>query len=117
MTQQLPMFVFGTLRYGESNHFLLEERYDKRLTAQLSGYSRVQSDLGFPMIDRKEDEQVSGELYFLTDERYDQTMTELDELEMLPPGELIGEWYQRITVTVSTPEGDFTAWAYVKPQS
>ena len=117
MTQRLPMFVFGTLRLGESNHFLLENKYARRLTAELTDYVRVESELGYPMIDQQTGQKVNGELYFLTEERYDQTMMELDELEMLPPGELIGEWYQRLTVTVTTSEGDFTAWAYVKPQS
>ena len=109
------MFVFGTLRYGESNHHFLENRYDKRLPAELVGYVRVESELGYPMIDLSSEESVTGELFFLSEACYDQTMTDIDELELLPPGEHVGEWYERQTVTVSTLEGEFTAWVYVKP--
>ncbi|MDC0274416.1 hypothetical protein OAK91_06760 [Planctomycetaceae bacterium] len=42
-------------------------------------------------------------------------MTDIDELELLPPGTLIGEWYERTTVSVSMADREFTAWAYVKP--
>ncbi|MDC0274415.1 MAG: gamma-glutamylcyclotransferase [Planctomycetaceae bacterium] len=68
MPQLLPMFVFGTLRYGESNHHLLEHRYHKRLTAELVGYARVESKLGYPMIDLSSGDSVTGELYFLSEE-------------------------------------------------
>lgn len=86
MLQRLPMFVFGTLRYGESNHHFLENRYDKRLPAELVGYVRVESELGYPMIDLSSEESVTGELFFLSEACYDQTMTDIDELELLPPG-------------------------------
>ena len=117
MPQHLPMFVFGTLRYGESNHHFLEHRYHKRLAAELDGYANVESEIGYPMIDLNSGDSVTGELFFLSEQCYDKTLIEIDELELLPPGELIGEWYERTTVSVSTTEGDFTAWAYVKPQN
>jgi gamma-glutamylcyclotransferase (GGCT)/AIG2-like uncharacterized protein YtfP len=106
------MFVFGTLRSGQCNHHFIHGRYDKRLQARLYGYSRV----GPLMIDVREDACVIGELFFFCDAVYDQAMVEIDELESLPPGERIGEWYERKIVTVSTLEGEFEAWAYVKPR-
>ena len=111
MTQKLPMFVFGTLRSGQCNHQLIQGRYDKRLQARLYGYAMVAP----LMIDVREDACVTGELFFLSDAVYEQAMIEIDELEMLPTGELVGEWYERTIVSVSTLEGEFEAWAYVKP--
>jgi len=112
MTQQLPLFVFGTLRSGQCNHHLIHGRYDKRLQAHLYGFARV----GPLMIDVREDDCVIGELFFLSEAAWDRAMTEIDELESLPPGELVGQWYERKIVTVSTSEGEFDAWAYVKPR-
>ena len=59
---------------------------------------------------------MPGELFFLPDASYDQILAACDKLESLPPGELIGEWYERKVVTVSTEEGEFKAWVYVKPR-
>jgi gamma-glutamylcyclotransferase (GGCT)/AIG2-like uncharacterized protein YtfP len=115
MTVRLPLFVFGTLRSGQCNHHYLSGRYTQRLQARLYGYARV-ALFKYPMIDVREDGCVTGELFFLTEDIYEQVMVEIDELEMLPPGEMIGEWYERKVVTVSTSEGEFQAWAYVKPR-
>lgn len=115
MTERLPLFVFGTLRSGQCNHHYLSGRYDKRLQARLYGYARV-ALVKHLMIDVCEDACTIGELFFLAEDIYEQAMAEIDELEMLPPGQLIGEWYERKVVTVSTSEGEFEAWAYVKPR-
>ena len=112
MTERSPLFVFGTLRSGQCHHNLIYGRYDKRLQARLYGYGRV----GKLMIEERENDAALGELFFLTEATYDQVMAACDELESIPPGELIGEWYERKRVTVSTEEGEFEAWAYVKPQ-
>lgn len=111
-TARYPMFVFGTLRSGQCNHHLLQGRYDKRLQARLYGYARVEP----LMIDVREDGCVTGELFFLSEAAYEQAMVDIDDLESLPPGKFIGEWYERKVVTVSTSEGEFEAWAYVKPR-
>jgi len=115
MTDRLPVFVFGTLRRGHENHCYLEGRYERVLSGTLEGFARVASSHGYPLIDRDESESVEGELYFLSENSYEEAMIDLDHLEGLPPGELIGEWYQRTVVKVRTSEREYSAWAYVKP--
>jgi len=116
MTERLPVFVFGTLRRGHENHGILAERFEKVLPATLKGYARVPSSHGYPLIDAREGESVDGELYYLIAETYVETMIDLDNLEGLPPGKLVGEWYERIQVAVTTDDGDYLAWVYVKPK-
>lgn len=116
MTERLPVFVFGTLRRGHENHGILAGRFEKALPATLRGYARVPSSHGYPLIDACEGESVEGELYFLSEQTRDETMIALDVLEGLPPGELVGEWYERVQVSVTTDDGDYLAWVYVKPK-
>ncbi|MBD3676622.1 MAG: gamma-glutamylcyclotransferase [Planctomycetaceae bacterium] len=116
MNDQLPVFVFGTLRHGRENHHLLAGRFERFLVATLSDYQRVPSTHGYPLIDVREGESVEGELYFLSEETRRETMIDLDHLEGLPPGGLVGEWYERVKRVVATEEGDFLAWVYVKPR-
>lgn len=107
----IPLFVFGTLRHGERNHHYLEGFYDRMLPAVLPGYERVAALMIAPC----NAGHVDGELYFLTESRYDRTLAGCDELEEIPPGRLIGHEYERQLVQVTTSEGIFTAWAYVQP--
>jgi gamma-glutamylcyclotransferase (GGCT)/AIG2-like uncharacterized protein YtfP len=57
---------------------------------------------------------VDGELLFLTPETYDATLAACDELEEIPPGQLVGADYERKQVVVETAEDQLTAWAYVQ---
>lgn len=106
---QLPLFVFGTLRRGYSNHHLLAGRFTKSMSAILPGYFRVRPLMIVP----RSGSQVSGELYFLRNEAYSRTLRDCDELEGIPLGELCGPYYARVRVLVETSEGTFDAWAYV----
>ncbi len=107
----IPLFVFGTLRRGEPNHHYLDGFYDRMLPATLKGYARIAP----LMIALRGDGLVNGELYFLTETRYEKTLAGCDVLEEIPPGTLIGHEYERRLVIVQTTEGDFQAWAYVQP--
>ncbi len=107
----LPLFVFGTLRYGHCNHHYLAGSYDRRLPATLRDYARV-AEL---MIDRQPGAAVSGELFELTDSCYATTLAGCDDLEGIPRGQLRGDEYERRQVTVETPDGPRVAWAYVQP--
>ena len=109
---RLPLFVFGTLRLGHENHHYIESHYEEMLTASLHGYARLHP----LMIARQADGVVDGELYFLADDEYEATLAGCDELEEIPPGQLVGREYQRKRVTVSTMSGPFEAWAYVQPE-
>jgi gamma-glutamylcyclotransferase (GGCT)/AIG2-like uncharacterized protein YtfP len=113
----LPLFVFGTLRRGEPNHGYLAGRYDRCLPARLEGFLRGVAGHGFPAIIRSPGSTVEGELFFLTEATRAQAMAECDRLEDLPPGQLVGPYYRRAKVRVRTAEGEFTAWAYVDPET
>lgn len=81
--------------------------------AILRGYARLHP----LMIARDPRGVVDGELYYLKESRYDVTLSDCDELEELPPGQLVGRDYQRKRVTVETAEGCVEAWAYVQPET
>ena len=109
----LPLFVFGTLRRGQCNHYLLEGRYERMLPAHLPGFSKIE----LLMIAREDGESVDGELYFLRRDSFDETMAACDRLEGIPPGRDFGPEYRRLRVTVETAEGERVAWAYVHPDT
>lgn len=112
MTEQLPLFVFGTLRRGECNHrAYLAGKYTRMLPATLSGFQRIHPLMIVP----SPGGAVDGELYFLRRESYTATLRHCDSLEGIPPGRTAGDEYRRIRVEVQTPEGPVTAWAYVQP--
>lgn len=109
---QLPLFAFGTLRRGESNHATIAGAFDRCLPATLHDFRRIMAAHGFPAIIRCPLAQVHGELFFMRPELYDETLRRCDLLEDLPPGQLIGRYYRRMQLPVETPEGVFSAWAY-----
>lgn len=108
-----PLFVFGTLRRGHVNHHYLDGFYDRMIPAVLPGYARVAP----LMIDRRDGVEVAGELYFLTESRYEKTLAGCDELEEIPPGTLIGHEYERRLVRVIAEGIMIDAWAYVQSSS
>ena len=110
--ERLPLFVFGTLRCGHRNHHYLSGHFERVLPANLNGYAR-RHEL---MIARQPGGVVDGELFFLKWDEYDSTMAGCDELEEIPPGQLVGHEYQRKRVTVETANGAVDAWAYVQPE-
>lgn len=113
MTSRLPLFVFGTLRRGEPNHHYLAGRYDRWLPAVLDGFRRSVAAHGYPTILRADGERVAGELFFLAEASYDQTLRGCDVLEDIPEGRLSGIYYRKGTVTVETAEGRHEAWVYM----
>jgi gamma-glutamylcyclotransferase (GGCT)/AIG2-like uncharacterized protein YtfP len=113
--EELPLFVYGTLQRGETNHRFLAGVYERCLSARLDDYSRGTAAHGYPLIVPNPGAQVVGELFFIQPDVYVETMRQIDLLEDLPPGGRIGTFYQRLQVSVATAEGPFTAWAYVAP--
>jgi gamma-glutamylcyclotransferase (GGCT)/AIG2-like uncharacterized protein YtfP len=109
----LPLFVFGTLRRGEENHHYLAGHYLRQLSALLPGFERIEP----LMIARSSTGSVPGELYFIRPEIYAETLRNCDDLEGIPAGADCGPEYRRIEVTVDTPEGSYSAWAYVHPDT
>jgi gamma-glutamylcyclotransferase (GGCT)/AIG2-like uncharacterized protein YtfP len=112
---QLPMFVYGTLRRGESNHHFLEGTYERVLPAMLPDYMKGTASHGYPLVSPQSGSHVDGELFFIRSELYDATLERCDRLEDLPPGRLVGDYYQRRVVIVRTEAGMYSAWAYTSP--
>ena len=111
----LPLFVFGTLRRGESNHHCLAGRYDSWLPATLHDFKRTTAAHGFPQVAPSPGDRVSGELFFIRRAEFAESLHRCDILEDIPPGQLVGPYYQRAQVVVETAEGNVTAWAYIDP--
>lgn len=107
-----PLFVFGTLRRGESNHHYLAGTFERWLPATLRDFRRFTAAHGFPTIVRCPLAQVDGELFFIRPELYEQTLRQCDLLEDLPPGLLAGPYYRRMLVRIQTAEGEHDAWVY-----
>jgi gamma-glutamylcyclotransferase (GGCT)/AIG2-like uncharacterized protein YtfP len=113
---ELPLFVFGTLRRGESNHHCLAGRYDRWLPATLRDFKRTTAAHGFPQVVRSPGDHVAGELFFIRPADFAETLRRCDVLEDIPPGQLVGAYYQRAQVVVQTAAGSVTAWAYIDPR-
>lgn len=113
----LPLFVFGTLRRGESNHHFLHGRYDRCLAAVLRGFGRGVAGHGFPAISLCVEGLVEGELFWLTPHLAAEVMADCDRLEDLPVGELAGPYYRRACVPVEAGGDRVDAWAYVSPET
>jgi gamma-glutamylcyclotransferase (GGCT)/AIG2-like uncharacterized protein YtfP len=109
---QLPLFAFGTLRCGKSNHGTIAGAFDRMLPATLRDFRRGVAPHGFPTIVRCPLAHVEGELFFLRPDLYDETLRRCDLLEEIPSGQLAGSYYRRMEVRVETTEGEFTAWVY-----
>jgi len=113
----LPLFVFGTLRRGESNHDRLAGRYDRWLPATLHNFKRATAEHGFPQVSPSPGDQVAGELFFIHPADFQETLRACDVLEDIPPGQLVGPYYQRAQVAVETATGCVAAWAYIDPDA
>jgi len=91
------LFVYGTLRADQPNHYLLG---DSKLVArtEVEGY-RMFSLGGFPGVQAMEGSTVVGEVYEIDDE----TFKQCDRLEGYP------DFYTRTLV----PFGPHFAWMYI----
>jgi gamma-glutamylcyclotransferase (GGCT)/AIG2-like uncharacterized protein YtfP len=101
------VFVYGTLRRGYGNHYLLEEGarlLDLARTAQ--AYALYALEIPFAIKDQAVS-TLRGEIYAVTPE----CLARLDELEEHPT------WYRRELVEVVTDQGDnLQAWLYFYPE-
>lgn len=115
-THQLPIFVYGTLRPGERNHFLVEPALVEVQAAEMAGlelwhmgpYPMATEGLG----------RVRGELLTLDAEQYPATLARLDELESVNPHAPTtpGGLYWRARRTVILPGCGISsplAWVYL----
>jgi gamma-glutamylcyclotransferase (GGCT)/AIG2-like uncharacterized protein YtfP len=121
ITMQLPCFVYGTLKPGESN-------YDRLLAGRTAGEQPailaaaalfdagpypylVLADQGDGAVVHP-DETVIGVLVDLPQETYEACMRELDALEEFVPG-ASNNHYERVVVSLQTAEGERQGWVYI----
>jgi gamma-glutamylcyclotransferase (GGCT)/AIG2-like uncharacterized protein YtfP len=111
--EQLPVFVYGTLRPGQKNYpRYLQGRTLREHSATIRGLLYFVPDGGYPYL-RPGEGTVSGELLELDPESYDETLYELDLLEEYDPQDEERSVYLRRKTTVTLSQGEqVTAWAY-----
>jgi len=101
------MFVYGTLRAGESNHGLLKGAVCLSLSAHVSG-TMLDTGLGYPAVTEGSG-KVWGEMYEVDDD----TLKRIDELEdYYGPGDP-RNLYERVKTAALTDRGQVQTWIYV----
>ncbi len=97
------MFVYGLLKPGLRLHHVAEPYVERAVVGRTRG--RLY-DAGVPAARFDEDGEVEGFVFYIDESRLDEALLVLDDLEDE------GTEYRRITITVSTDEGDVEAHAY-----
>lgn len=97
------IFVYGTLRYGANNHYIIEKAADYVGKAVLEGWTKESVWRVYEGIVRKADSQVEGEVYEIPEN----LLHHLDIFE--------GEAYRRQRVLADISDGTRQpVWAWVK---
>ncbi|WP_077618171.1 gamma-glutamylcyclotransferase [Bacillus sinesaloumensis] len=111
MKKLTKVFVYGTLRQHETNHYLIK---DARCLSRQCWTNGILYDTGFgyPAMIQNSAKRVYGELYEVTS----QQLHRLDQLEGYR-GEGEDNHYERITQVVHTDYDTFEAYVYVYPSS
>lgn len=106
-----PYFVYGTLRPAWSNSRLWEAHdaismYDG--SAFVVGYMMVDHGIPYAVATESAHDRVIGAVIVPPEDRNDRTRIriQLDQLEGHP------EYYERVPVSVWTPDGEMLAWIY-----
>ena len=111
---QLPFFVYGTLRAGQSNAHLLRGAIARSRGAKLSGAQMF--DLGpYPMILESESTyEIWGELIEIEAAKYDAILKSLDHLESVDGNnpENPDALYRRLKRFVRVESEQIEAWVY-----
>ncbi|MFT5218852.1 MAG: gamma-glutamylcyclotransferase (GGCT)/AIG2-like uncharacterized protein YtfP [Planctomycetota bacterium] len=92
------VFVYGTLKRGQRNNYLLSRAEFLGEFATLNGYSMFEID-DYPAVCVGGECSIEGEIYVVTAAEF----AELDKLELCP------DYYQRMTIETHYGE----AWMYV----
>lgn len=102
----LPLFVYGTLREGESAAGLIEGTVVHRAAACAMGR---REDVGahYPAVTfGVADEEISGELLWLDRDQFARTIAGLDAYEGVPT------LFRRVRIRVRTGDEELEAYAY-----
>jgi gamma-glutamylcyclotransferase (GGCT)/AIG2-like uncharacterized protein YtfP len=113
---QIPFFVYGTLRRGQGNHRVVEADLEAARDARLAGH--VLYGDGLPYIAACGDPAsvVAGDMLLVRGDRYEQALRALDRLEGYDPPRR--QMYVRTLVCAGFRAEDGTwrecdAWAYL----
>jgi len=109
----LPVFVYGTLRPGEKNYErFLDGRTIKVIRATAEGHLFYVADGGYPYMEPGRG-RVTGDLVYLHPECYEDTLRQLDELEEYEPAAEFRSVYLRRRTIVKLVDGSSAAaWIY-----
>jgi gamma-glutamylcyclotransferase (GGCT)/AIG2-like uncharacterized protein YtfP len=109
-----PFFVYGTLRPGESNHYLLAGRSLNFEPAWAEGYL-LYSCGTYPMAlaTQQAGLRLEGTLVTPSPEHYPAILRDLDQLEDYRPHNPAQSTYVRLLESVQTEHGPAQAWIYV----
>jgi gamma-glutamylcyclotransferase (GGCT)/AIG2-like uncharacterized protein YtfP len=98
------VFVYGTLRLGHSNHYLLKgSKFIKTLHTG-PGFTKIIDTLPY-LVEDKNGTGCSGELYEVSS----LTFQLLDRLEGNP------DWYERKIINLFDGDKEYAAWVYLMP--
>ena len=116
ISMPLPFFVYGTLRAGQTNAYLLRGAIVQTRVAKLGGAQMF--DLGpYPMVIESAGagaDEVWGELVEIAPQRYDFIVQSLDRLEGVDGAdpENPAALYRRLKRLVWVEEGAVECWVY-----
>ena len=113
--EQLPFFVYGTLRPGQSNFYLLGGKTRRIQSGWVSGFA-LYSLGSYPSLLYDDDarSRVYGEVITPRPYRYQSVLQTLDHLEEYDPANPDESWYLRIPHTVHLNSGKtLRAWLYM----
>jgi gamma-glutamylcyclotransferase (GGCT)/AIG2-like uncharacterized protein YtfP len=109
-SEQLPLFVYGTLRHGQENYSLLRGNTVAEVPARIEQMA-LYSLRAYPMI-LDGDSVVYGDLMTLHPRIYSRLVADLDLLEGYRPDR--DSRFQRVQRCVKTESGsEVKAWIYV----
>lgn len=116
-TEKLPFFVYGTLRHGEGNYsWALRDRTSNETPARLDNAVMFDNH-GFPYVAlRPGAGSVIGEIMEVPEDLYEDVQNDLDGLEGFYGPNFANNFYNRVTATVHTDDGQAVrVWVYVLP--
>jgi gamma-glutamylcyclotransferase (GGCT)/AIG2-like uncharacterized protein YtfP len=111
--EQLPVFVYGTLRSGGKNYgAYLGGRTTRERPGTIRGELFFVADGGYPYVVAG-DSAVRGEVMEIVPALYEETLKGLDELEEYDPQSEEKSLYLRRPAAVRLEDGtEVTAWTY-----
>jgi len=117
MTQQLPVFVYGTLRRGQCNHRIVGGCLDAVHEARLPAHRLYAHGLPYIAADPAGESTVTGDLLVISAADYAGALAALDQLEGFrpPDGGLYVRAARPVTFRVGQdgPWETASAWVYL----